>query len=144
MKPTDEERTILDSVERAEWESVPDLVKEKRRYQTAARAAQRSARRVDTVPAEWYIFYTMEFEFDKHKSLLNRQKHGIDFDEAQLLWEDANLMIIPARTEDEPRSVIIGKIGDTYWSAVITLRGGRIRMISVRRSRKEEVELYES
>ncbi|MCX5769537.1 MAG: BrnT family toxin [Candidatus Hydrogenedentes bacterium] len=90
------------------------------------------------------MFYTTEFEFDKHKSLLNRQKHGIDFDEAQLLWEDANLMIIPARTEDEPSSVIIGKIGDRHWSAAITLRGGRIRIISVRRSRKEEVELYES
>ena len=86
----------------------------------------------------------MEFEFDKRKSLLNKQKHGITFDEAQFLWEDENLLVIPARTEDEPRSVVIGKIGDKHWSAVITPRGGRIRIVSVRRSRKEEVKLYES
>jgi hypothetical protein len=51
---------------------------------------------------------------------------------------------IPARTEDEPRSLVIGRIGDTRWSAVVTLRDGRTRIISVRRSRDEEVEIYES
>lgn len=85
----------------------------------------------------------MEFEFDEPKSQLNKQKHGIDFDEAQFLWEDSNLLMIPAKTEDEPRIVVIGRIGGKHWSAVITPRGGRIRIISVRRSRKEEVELYE-
>jgi uncharacterized DUF497 family protein len=85
----------------------------------------------------------MEFGFDERKSQLNKQKHGIDFDEAQFLWEDSNLLIIPAKTEDEPRIVVIGKIGGKHWPAVITPRGGRIRIISVRRSRKEEVELYE-
>jgi uncharacterized DUF497 family protein len=85
----------------------------------------------------------MEFEFDERKYRLNKQKHGIDFDEAQLLWEDPNLLMIPAKTEDEPRIVVIGKIGRKHWSAVITPRGVRISIISVRRSRKEEVELYE-
>lgn len=86
----------------------------------------------------------MEFEFDKKKSESNKRKHGIDFTEAQALWEDPDLLEIPARTTDEPRLLVIGKIKDTHWSGIITLRGERIRIISVRRSRKEEVELYES
>lgn len=86
----------------------------------------------------------MEFEFDEQKSKANKVKHGISFTEAQALWEDADLLEIPARTEDEPRSMVIGRIGDKHWSAVITYRGERVRIISVRRSRKEERELYES
>jgi hypothetical protein len=86
----------------------------------------------------------MEFEFDPGKSDANKQKHGIDFVEAQALWEDPDVVEIPARTEDEPRSLVIGRIGDTRWSAVVTLRDGRTRIISVRRSRDEEVEIYES
>ena len=86
----------------------------------------------------------MEFEFDLKKSLANQNKHGIDFVEAQLLWFDDMLLEIPARTSDEPRFLIIGKIGNKHWSAVITYRQERIRIISVRRSRKEEVEIYES
>ena len=85
----------------------------------------------------------MEFEFDPAKSASNKEKHGIDFVEAQLLWLDSMLLEIPARTADEPRSVIIGKIGDKHWSGVVTYREDRIRIISVRRSRKEEVEIYE-
>lgn len=86
----------------------------------------------------------MEFEFDEAKSKANKAKHGINFMEAQVLWEDPDLLEIPARTEDEPRSIVIGRIGNKHWSAVITYRGERIRIISVRRSRKEERELYES
>ena len=85
----------------------------------------------------------MEFEFDRRKSASNRRKHGIDFVEAQALWADPDLMEIPARTEDEERLVVIGLIGDKHWSAVVTYRGERIRIISVRPSRKEEVQLYE-
>ncbi len=47
MKLTDEERAILESVERSEWESVPDLAKEKSRYKGAARAALRKDKRVN-------------------------------------------------------------------------------------------------
>jgi uncharacterized DUF497 family protein len=86
----------------------------------------------------------MMFEFDRRKSASNKAKHGIDFVEAQLLWDDPNLLIIPARTEDEPRSLVISKIQGRHWSAVITHRHESIRIISVRKSRKEEVDLYES
>ena len=85
----------------------------------------------------------MEFEFDPDKSVANQKKHGIDFAEAQLLWRDDMLLEIPARTTDEPRFLIIGKIGNEHWSAVVTYRQDRIRIISVRRSREEEVEVYE-
>ncbi len=86
----------------------------------------------------------MEFEFDDSKSLSNKAKHGIDFVEAQALWSDENRLEVPARTEDEPRFLVIGSIGSRHWSAVTTPRDGRIRLISVRRSRREEVEIYES
>lgn len=84
------------------------------------------------------------FEFDDLKSKANFQKHGIDFIEAQALWNDSNLLEIPAKTLDEPRFLIIGRIKQKHWSAVITYRDGTIRLISVRRSRAEEVTLYES
>jgi len=86
----------------------------------------------------------MEFEFDESKSRANKTKHGIDFVEARALWEDADLLEIPARTEDELRTIVIGRIGEKHWSAIITYRNDRVRVISVRRSRKEEMELYES
>ena len=85
----------------------------------------------------------MEFDFDAQKSEENKGKHGIDFVEAQALWDDPDLIEIPARTVDEPRYVIIGRIKDKHWSGIITYRGEKIRIISVRRSRKEEVEIYE-
>lgn len=84
------------------------------------------------------------FEYDPNKSLLNLEKHGIDFDSAQQLWLDDNLIEIQANTSDEPRSLVIGKIAGKHWSAVITHRTSNIRIISVRRSRKSEVALYES
>ena len=84
------------------------------------------------------------FEFDAAKSESNRTKHGIDFAEAQSLWSDPMLLEIPAKTEDEPRFLVIGLVDGTYWSAVITYRGANIRLISVRRARTEEVALYES
>lgn len=86
----------------------------------------------------------MEFEFDPEKSKINKEKHGIDFYEAQALWDDPDLIEIPAKTTDEPRSMVIGRIADIYWSGVITYRGEKIRIISVRRSRKEEIDIYES
>ena len=85
----------------------------------------------------------MEFEFDPKKSEKKKKKHGIDFDEAQALWNDLDLMEIPVKTSNEPRFLVIGKISEKHWSGIITYRSGKIRIISVRRSRKEEVELYE-
>ncbi|MRJ41317.1 MULTISPECIES: BrnT family toxin [Idiomarinaceae] len=84
------------------------------------------------------------FEFDDAKSQANRHKHGIDFHDAQALWEDQDLLEVRAKSSDEPRYLVIGLIGMKHWSAVITYRGEKIRLISVRRSRKREVELYES
>ena len=84
------------------------------------------------------------FEFSEAKSESNRIKHGIDFVEAQLLWLDPDLLEIPAKTIDESRYLVIGQIDRKHWSAVITYREQNIRIISVRRSREEEVKLYES
>ncbi len=84
------------------------------------------------------------FEFDEAKSQANLLKHGINFTDAQALWSDLSLLEIPAKTEDEPRFLMVGIINGRYWSAVITYRGTNIRLISVRRSRTEEVALYES
>ena len=85
----------------------------------------------------------MEFEFDPKKSDTNKTKHGIDFHEAQALWDDPDFIEIPVTTSDEPRQLVIGKISGKHWSAVVTYRGEKIRIISSRRSRKEEVDLYE-
>jgi uncharacterized DUF497 family protein len=84
-----------------------------------------------------------DFEFDDSKSEINLAKHGIDFNQAQFLWTDTDLLEISARTQDEPRFLVIGKINGKHWSAIITYRGTTIRIISVRRSRLEEVALYE-
>lgn len=86
----------------------------------------------------------MEFEFDTGKSEENKRKHGVNFIEAQALWEDPDMVEIPAKTSDEPRFLVIGRISDNHWSGVITYRDVRIRIISVRRSRSEEIEIYES
>jgi uncharacterized DUF497 family protein len=86
----------------------------------------------------------MPFEFDPNKSKSNLEKHGIDFNDAQSLWDDERLLEIPAKTLDEPRFLVVGKIKGKHWSAVITYRGANIRIISVRRSRDEEIDLYEN
>jgi uncharacterized DUF497 family protein len=86
----------------------------------------------------------MEFEFDPKKSDSNKQKHGLDFHKAQALWNDPDFIEIPVQTIDEPRYLVIGTIEGKHWSGIITYRGDKVRIISVRRSRKEEVEIYES
>lgn len=85
----------------------------------------------------------MAFEFDGRKSAANAAKHGIDFVRAQALWDDPDLIEIPARTDDEPRWLVIARIGERHWAAVITRRTASIRIISVRRARPEEIALYE-
>jgi uncharacterized DUF497 family protein len=86
----------------------------------------------------------MEFEFDTRKSEKNKVKHGIDFNEAQALWDDPDLIEIPVKTGDETRFLVVGKISGKHWSGVITYRSDKIRIVSVRCSRKEEVAIYES
>lgn len=83
------------------------------------------------------------FGFDPQKSKRNKLKHGIDFEEAQALWADPDQLKVPARTEGEARFMLIGRIGVKHWSAIFTLRGARVRIVSVRRSRTKEVARYE-
>jgi hypothetical protein len=86
----------------------------------------------------------MDFEFDPHKSATNKEKHGIDFAEAQKLWEDRDRLLVPARTQNEARFMLIGKIGQKHWSVIFTYRDETIRIISVRRAREEEANAYEN
>ena len=84
----------------------------------------------------------MRFEFDSAKSAANRVKHGIDFVDAQEIWTDRDRIEVPARSLDEPRYQVIGRIGETTWSAFVTYRNEKIRIISVRRARPEEEARY--
>jgi len=85
------------------------------------------------------------FEYDPNKSKQNLAKHGIDFESAQSLWSDSDLLEIPSKkATGEIRFLVIGTIRHKHWSAIITYRGIKIRIISVRRSRIEEVNFYES
>lgn len=86
----------------------------------------------------------MKFEYDQVKSASNKIKHGLDFEEAQALWDDDNLLVFPLKFEDEPRQACIGIIQGAHWTTIMTCRRGKVRLISVRHSRKEEVEAYES
>jgi len=86
----------------------------------------------------------MEFEYDLRKSAANKKKHGIDFEEAQIIGDDPDFLEVPLKAEDEEHHMVIGKIGETYWSAIITYRQLNIRIISVRHARKEEMAAYES
>ena len=86
----------------------------------------------------------MDFEYDTEKSASNLKKHGITFEEAKFLWNDPDLLEIPAKNIDEPRALVIGRIQGKHWSAIVTYRVPNIRIISVRRSREKEIELYES
>jgi uncharacterized DUF497 family protein len=85
----------------------------------------------------------MQFEFDPVKSRSNEEKHDIDFVEAQALWDDVDFVEVPVRTTGESRFLVIGRIDQKHWSGVITYRENRVRIISVRRSREEEIVLYE-
>ena len=84
------------------------------------------------------------FEFDINKSVSNKIKHGIDFIQAQAIWDDPDVLEISTKVKDEPRFLVIGRKDGKHWSAIITYRGEKIRVISVRRSRPEEEEIYES
>ena len=84
------------------------------------------------------------FEFDKDKEKANVKKHVIDFTQAQVIWEDPKLVELPLKYEDEYRAQVIGRAYEKIWSIIITYRGEVIRIISARRARKNEVDLYES
>jgi uncharacterized DUF497 family protein len=85
----------------------------------------------------------MSFEFDPAKSAANREKHGIDLEAAQAIWTDTRRLEIPAATRGEERRALVGRIGTRHWTVIFTRRDDRLRLISARRARKEEVALYE-
>ncbi len=86
----------------------------------------------------------MKYEYDNNKSLSNKQKHGIDFEEAKLLWNDDRMIEITTSYENEARFINIGKIDTKFYTIVTTFRGEKIRIISARRARKKEIDIYES
>ena len=86
----------------------------------------------------------MNFELDPKKSAANKVKHGVDFEQAKALWNDEHLLQAPAKTDDEPRFLVIGRMDGKHWAAVCVNRAGAVRIISVRRARRMEVEYYES
>ena len=89
----------------------------------------------------------MNFEHDARKSKANKKKHGIDFEEAQILWNDRHIIKLPSRLlpGEEVRFLYIGLMESKYWTAITTDREpDNMRIISVRRSRLKEVEIYES
>lgn len=86
----------------------------------------------------------MDFEFDPAKSASNKDKHGVDFVEAQVLWLDEKRIIAPLATEGEERYIMIAQHQGRCWSAIYTYRNGRVRIISVRRSRDGEKQHYEN
>jgi len=83
----------------------------------------------------------MRYEYDPEKSRLNKVKHGIDLEEAQALWADDSRLEIPAYFREEDRLAVIGRIHEIAWTTICTMRGESVRLISCRRSRKEEVAL---
>lgn len=85
----------------------------------------------------------MRFKWDDEKSEANRTKHGIDFETAKEMWLDENRVEISAPHPVEDRNILIGRAHNKLWTAVYTLRGGAIRLISVRRARQKEARLYE-
>jgi len=86
----------------------------------------------------------MDIEYDINKSLSNKKKHGIDFEESQILWNDEEAIEFSVNYEDEERYAVIGKIKGKCWTAIITYRDKKTRIISVRRSRSKEVKAYEN
>ena len=86
----------------------------------------------------------MRFELDKNQSKPNQPNHGVDFETAKKLWTDPDRIQVPARWVDEPRYLLIAQLGDKIWSAIYTGRNNRIRIISVRISRNDEKEIYNS
>ena len=86
----------------------------------------------------------MPFGWDPQKSIANKEKHCIDFETATRLWADENRVEIHASYPVEDRWILIGKNDDKLWTAIHTVRGNAIRIISVRRSREKEVELYDT
>ena len=86
----------------------------------------------------------MVYEFDLAKSDSNKQKHGIDFTQAQRLWAEPHTQVATQSIHGEQRWLVIGSIDGKYWTAAITYRANKVRIISVRRARQSEIALLEN
>ena len=85
----------------------------------------------------------IEFEWNEAKSQANLEKHHISFPEAEALWDDEYAVELPSGFAEEDRWLVIGRIGDLHWTAIVRRRAGRVRIISVRRARQTEIAIYE-
>lgn len=83
------------------------------------------------------------FEYDPAKSAKNLAKHGVDFEQAQALWDDPDLIEVRLAYPDEPRWAVVGMMGGRHWTGIVTRRGDNTRIISVRRSHPKEERAYE-
>jgi len=78
------------------------------------------------------------FEWDPVKSETNEVKHGINFEEAKAIWQDPGRAVLQSKHDGEPRQLTIGLLDGKMYTVVTTTRDGVTRIISARRSRKEE------
>jgi uncharacterized protein len=85
----------------------------------------------------------MKFEWDKGKSIVNEEKHGLTFEGARDLWLDEKRVELEIDYPDEKRWALIAGLKGKIWTAIYTIRNGAVRLISVRRARAKEVKLYE-
>lgn len=84
------------------------------------------------------------FEYDPDKSMANLRKHGVDFERAKRLWDDPKAVEVRLPYEEELRWAVFGIMDGKHWTAIVTYRGLATRIISVRRSRKNEEEFYDA
>ena len=85
----------------------------------------------------------MNFEYDPRKSSANKTKHGIDFEEAKLVWQDSEVVLLASTYSEEIRFLAIGHIRNKPWTVIFSRRGEKVRIISARRSRESEAAYYE-
>jgi uncharacterized protein len=90
------------------------------------------------------VALTFEFDLEKSARAKADPNRGIDFSEARQLWDDPDRLEIPLSFPTEPRRAVVGRIGNKFWTAIVTDRGKNIRIISIRRAHKKEEELYEN
>lgn len=88
------------------------------------------------------------FEWDEDKNRRNITKHGVSFEEAQVIWADPNSLefLDPENSKDESRFIRVGtNIRRGILFVVFCERddGDLIRIISARKATKNEREEYE-
>lgn len=84
----------------------------------------------------------MKFDWDGDKRLANIEKHGINFDDVDLVFADERSISYSSPREREERFVIVGMLRDRLISVVFTPRGEAIRIISARAARPQEKALW--